>query len=221
MDKSSANELAYVQTCIGEMEPYLLSKELFWPLSGREPGGSLFTRLTIGGLLLSLHRLQAADDSGSLSASQIHQFNKSNEGFGVVQSKWRVALEDKSKREFSSRINQWRNYLDELVERPVDHAVFYPAEVRLRVIIQLLKESIADPASQDVEHIAYLDRRLRRIFTRGEFIWEFYLESAFAEDAFWFLYGTPKRLLNIDCLTLIKNDGSITVFLTSSGVSRF
>lgn len=194
MEKSPANDLAYVQACLGEMEPYLLSKELFWSLSGREPGGSVFARLTIGGILISIHRLRVADESRTLSASQTHQFNKLIEGFGVVQSKWRVAFEAKSKRELSSRINQWRNYLDELEDRFADHAGYYPAEVRVRVIAQLLLDSITDPDSQEVEHIACLDSRLRRVLKGCEFIWEPYLSSGFPDDVYWFLYGKPTRL---------------------------
>ena len=191
MEKSVVNELAYVQASIGEMETYLLSKELFWPIGGKGPGGGLFPRLTLGGVLIALARLQAMSDSGELSQKQLSQLNKVIQGFGVIQSKWRVAFESKIRRELVSRINQWRNYLDDLEQQLSLHADYYSAEVRVRVIAQLILESIDDHDSHTVELIASLDRRLRRKLNREEFIWELYLKSSFPEDAYWYLYGKP------------------------------
>jgi hypothetical protein len=47
---------AYLEAGIPELEDYLLSDELYWPISAR---GHNLPRLTIGGLLLANDRLEA------------------------------------------------------------------------------------------------------------------------------------------------------------------
>ncbi|MBI4769912.1 MAG: hypothetical protein HY784_05720, partial [Chloroflexi bacterium] len=66
---SPARDLAVVDRMVAELESYLLSPELYWPLSGPPlPGGQGYPRLTAGGLLLALARLSAVERE--LSAAQ-------------------------------------------------------------------------------------------------------------------------------------------------------
>ena len=49
-------DTAYLEAGIPEMEAYLLSDELYWPITTR---GYSLPRLTIGGILLAKTRLEA------------------------------------------------------------------------------------------------------------------------------------------------------------------
>lgn len=170
---------AYLEAGIPELQNYLLSNELYWPVTAR---GFDLPRLTIGGLLLAKARLEARGERiGALGAQ-----------LDAVRSKWRVAWETKAAREFQSRFGLWSNYLKDYRQNPEGHADSYPHEVSYRVMLQLLQNEL--PASQPPERegLPQLDSLLRMGFLPGDFIWEPTLQSGFPREEYWFLYGKLK-----------------------------
>lgn len=143
-------DLGYLQAGIGELETYLLSKKLYWPLSAAYP------RLTLGGLLLSLKRSRAS----RLTPSQIAQLARLETQLEHTRSRWRAAWGRKAQWEFQSRLRQWANYLDELQRDPAAHAAFFRHELRLREIIDLLKPYMDAPDPEDLELLNELDMLL-------------------------------------------------------------
>jgi len=173
---SVEKDRAFLEAGIPELKDYLLSEELFWPITAR---GYDLPRLTIGGLLLAQARLDAR---GERIDAQIAQLE-------VIRSKWRVAWETKAGREFQSRLNLWSNYLTDYRQNPEGYADSYPHEVHNRVMLKLLRSDLpADMLEQ--EALSSLDTALRSSLLPGTFIWEPELKSGFPQDAYWFLYGT-------------------------------
>ncbi len=162
-------DLAYLETALPELKDYLLSDVLFYPLMGNLP------RLTIGGLLLAQKRLQA----GTLGT---HLYPK----LDSIKRKWYVAWTKKSARELDSRLNLWRNYLNDYRKNSEEYATDYKHEVRLRVMLELLSAEVDKIPSE----IAVLDQLLRVKLISGKFIWDENLQSQFSQEEFWFLYGT-------------------------------
>lgn len=175
---STDQDLAYLEAGIPELETYLLSDELYWPISAR---GYNLPRLTLGGLLLAKARLQAQGEPVQALVNQLE----------AVRAKWRVAWETKAGREFQSRFGLWSNYLSDYRHNPEGHADSYPHEVRNRAMLQLLQPEL--PAGlPERESLASLDSALRGSLVPGSFIWEPEVQAGFPREEYWFLYGTLK-----------------------------
>jgi hypothetical protein len=172
---SSEKDRAYLEAAIPELKDYLLSDEVYWPVTAR---GYELPRLTIGGLLLAQARLEAR---GGRIESLVTQL-------GALRSQWRVAWETKAGRGFQSRLRLWGNYLTDYRHNPEGNADAYPHEVSNRVMLQLLLAELPAPASER-EDLAPLDGALQAGFVPGEFMWESDLQSGFPREDYWFLYG--------------------------------
>jgi uncharacterized protein YukE len=169
---------AYLEAGIPELEHYLLSDELYWPITAR---GYDLPRLTIGGILLAKKRLQARGER--IEALQAR--------LDAVRSKWRTAWETKAGREFKSRFGLWKNYLTDYRQNPEGHADAYAHEVSNRVLLQLLSIELPS-APPERESLSQLDGLLRASFAAGDFIWEPALQPGFPREANWFLFGKLK-----------------------------
>lgn len=172
---SAEKDRAYLEAGIPELQDYLLSDELYWPITAR---GYDMPRLTIGSLLLSKVRLAARGER--IEALQAR--------LDAVRSKWRVAWETKADREFKSRFGLWNNYLTDYRQNPESHADAYSHEVRYRAMLQLLLGELSSPPPEQ-EALSQLDSVLRTGLSPGEFIWEAGLQPGFPRDEYWFLYG--------------------------------
>ncbi len=180
---SAEQDRLFVETAIAEMEAYLLSRELFWPLSAGTARYSL-PRLTIGGLLLALTRLRARAISPSAQAD----LQQLEQRVYVGRTRWHVAWEEKARREFGARLNLWRGFLNDYRREPEKNAGFYPHEVRWRVMLHLLRAELTDPLPEAAA-VDDLDGVLRAHFLPGEFVWEPELAAGFPKSEYWYLYG--------------------------------
>jgi len=172
---------------LSELEEYLLSPELFWPLSQRSSALPQ-DRLTLGNLLLSLDQINAVRQTwdGELEAT----FQKSFQLWEHSQARWQSAIEHKAGQEISSRMNLWRAYLSDLDEGQ-GAAFDYSREVRNRVIIERLFDLglSRDPWEKELQRLDQLNRSLS---IPGEFLWTKSLESQYPPNPYWFLYQKPR-----------------------------
>ncbi len=172
---SPEKDRAYLEAGIPELEDYLLSNELYWPVTARVYD---LPRLTIGGLLLAQTRLEARRERIEALVAQLD----------AVRSKWRAAWETKAGREFRSRFGLWSNYVADYRHNPEEYADAYPHEVRYRAMLQLLLAELPAPPAEQ-ESLSRLDGVLRASFSPGDFIWEVDLLPGFSREVYWFLYG--------------------------------
>jgi len=172
---------------LSELEEYLLSPELFWPLSHRSSAIPQ-DRLTLGNLLLTLDQLNALRHTwdSELEAT----FQKSYQLWEDAQGRWQSAIENKAGQEISSRMNLWRAYLSDLDEGQ-GAAFDYSSEVRNRLIIERLFDLglSRDPWEKELQRLDQLNRSLS---TPGTFIWSESLESQYPQNQYWFLYLKPR-----------------------------
>jgi hypothetical protein len=184
---SADYELRYLEAGIDVLEDYLFSSEIYWPIGATAPAGTTpYPQLTLGGLLLAIKRAQAR----AADAEQQARLARIEEQIDAVRTRWRSAWGKKAAREYGSRLNLWRDFLEEYRQRPHDNSNRYAYEVRRRVQLQLLEpEADAIPQVQlDLKN--GLDKLLYSIFIPGEFIWENDLATSFPADPFWYLYGS-------------------------------
>jgi hypothetical protein len=185
-------DLAFVEACGPELEAYLLSREVYWPLT--QPKGDLaLPRLTLGGLLLALQRLGAVERD--LAPADAARLARSRSRIETERLRWAAGVGVKMAVEVRAHLNLWRAYIEELVESPARQADLYAGEVRQRAKLQLLRtapEGAGFPEAGRRE-IEALDARLSRLFTPGPFVWATQLAPAFPTLEFWFLYGRPQN----------------------------
>ncbi len=168
---STAQDSQFLTESLPQMQAYLLSNELYWPLRNSLP------RLTLGSVLLSLARLEVT------RPGEAQKFRADLE---PVRVKWRVAWEKKAARELANRLRLWSQYLSDYAYAP-ESAGSYVTEVRSRVILQLLLSEA--PEMPEKATLAELDLSLKAQLRPADFVWEAGLQVAFPQLDFWFLYG--------------------------------
>ncbi len=179
-------DMEYYLAAVSELKPYLLSDQLFWPLGARpKSGGIAFPSLTLGGMLLARARL-----APSMPADRPGRLARVDRELETIKQRWGSAWGRKAAWEFSSRLNQWKNYLEEYRRNPEAHGGFYPHEVSIRAILELLTAEIQPPDPGELGTLNALDRLLKIHFAGGGFIWDPALQEAFLPDRYWFLYGS-------------------------------
>lgn len=182
-------DINYLKAGWETLESYLLSNILFWPIHESSPPGEReFPRLTIGNLLISQKRLEIRLLSPQLS----RRFRSIRFEIMKIQNKWSNAWERKAEDEIKSRIRQWNHYLQELKDHPERHEVFYPNEVTVRLIIDLLLTETDHLNISYLEVINKMDDFLQEVFVPGRFIWEEDLADGLDKDGFWYLWGVPR-----------------------------
>ena len=161
---STQKDQQYLTAGVPQLQDYLLSKELYYPIGANLP------QLTLGGILLSLARM---------GGTQAAQFEAQVE---AVRSKWRSAWDTKASREIGARSRLWIDYLSEYRDDPKAGVRLYSQNVRYRVMMSLLGK-IEDDS----------DAFVKSVFREGGFVWEEECALNFPRETFWYLYGTLKE----------------------------
>ena len=105
------SDLQFVEACAPELEAYLLASVIYWPLA-QPKGRSPLPRLTLGGLLLALHRLGAVERD--LPAAQAVRLTRARTRIETERLRWAAAIGAKMTLETHARLSLWRAYLDDL-----------------------------------------------------------------------------------------------------------
>ncbi|MBE9474492.1 MAG: hypothetical protein IMY85_06340 [Chloroflexi bacterium] len=186
---SAEFDLGYLETAVELLESYLLSKESYWKLNASSPSGEPgYPTLTLGALLLAEARIQAR----RLTSSQNQQKLVLEKEINRIRMKWRTAWGNKAREEFRSRLDLWRNFLEEFRHDPQDNYDRYRYEVSRRVMLQLLEgEAIDIPISQQ-QMLSGLDRILKGLMVPGDFVWDEQLAPGFPPENYSYLHSALK-----------------------------
>ncbi len=183
MAKDFEGDRAYLKAAVADLEEYLLSPQLYWPLSlrGRGADGGI-DQLTIGNLLLIQKRLQALppDQQGDLETL--------SERVQATHEHWPANWSRKTEQEFTGRLRLWQNYLNDLFKDTGRYASGYPNAARWRAILHLIKADVENLEPSENDLMVLLDRRLRVVSVPGTFVWQPEVQSSFPVEPYWFLY---------------------------------
>lgn len=190
---SAEYDLNFFRAGLGELKDYLLGHELFRPIGIRPLASETpYPQFTIGNLLLFRARLQGRERGSSLTPAQVEELAVLEDSLHSIRTQWRVAWEEKVKREFASRLRQWSHFVAELHSDSAEHVAYYPHQVRLRAILELLAEYLPPSVSAELELLEKLDGSLRELTLPGEFLWGDELAPGFDPQRYEFLYRRPK-----------------------------
>lgn len=186
-------DLVYLRGGLADLEAYLLSDELYWPIGVKPPRGDPpYPRLTLGGILFSRQNLV----NRGLDAAQSQEYSELTAKLNEMRLHWQTAWQAKARRSFSSRLVQWSNFMDDYRKQPENNTDRYAYEVRGRVMLQLLEpESQAIPTAE-LDLVNGLDRVLQASFRPGSFVWDSGLSPCYPQSQFWYLYGRLRGSLN-------------------------
>ncbi len=187
---SAAYDLMYMSNGLVILEDYLFSNDLYRPIMESPPHGEPpFPVLTPGGLLLAHQRLAAwTNFAPALTNFDNSAFNHIRLQFNEIRSHWRTAWERKVAQDLHSRLTQWRNFLEDIREKPSENADRYAYEVRLRVMIELLQGELPSVSKDIVDSIKGMDAILRSYCQTGSFVWQAEFQAGFPPENFPYLY---------------------------------
>jgi hypothetical protein len=178
------NEVRTVEAMASRLKPYVYEDELYGLMPGKLP------RLTIGGLLMRLHRLYALNDTFNMH--QKSAVEDARKKLNDVRNEWRVAYEKKVLRELGSRFGTLEQFLAECAENPRTCGENYPSSIEKRTIIELLldeAEALGIMTDDLKNRKIVVDNKLHRYTQNSNFTWDSRLESAYPPDKFWYLYS--------------------------------
>lgn len=174
-------ESTVAHAMLDELEAYLKSDIVFWQAASTALGDRM-PRVTIGGLLESLLRAEAAGvaDAPSMRAA-----------LDRIRSRRRDGYLSHAEREARSRLDAWAWYLDDYDRKASDVADYYPNEVRARLKAELLLNGLEEEHRGQAERAraGQLDARVRASFAQGDFVLDERLKPQLPSDRFWWLYG--------------------------------
>jgi len=184
-----SQDLAILEAMASEMEDYLKSDVLFWRMmKGNMP------MLTLGGYLVREHRLLALRHL--LDESEQARLDAAVTRFNQALVERIVRFEQKAHQELEARIRQWSEYLRDLEGDSKAAAVNYETAAETRTMIAALAHRLQMAPYQlqprVPEQVELLDRKLRRRWQPGDFIWPDEWRPAYPEMEYWWLYGRPK-----------------------------
>lgn len=182
-------DLRILEAMADEMDEYLRSQVLFWPLSRTN-----LPRLTIGGYLMRQHRLLELDSL--LDESERARRDRAIETFNKALVEKVVRFEERAHKEVHARLRQWGEYLKELHDQNLRVVDFYGAHVQTRAMIEALISRLRIPPyeldSRVLTQLETYDRVLRNYWQKGDFIWPDEWQPAYPKSYYWWLYGQPR-----------------------------
>lgn len=190
MSDKLQRDLEIAETMAGEMDAYLPSNVLFWPLM--KPN---MPRLTLGGYLMRQYRLVVLHDHLPLDdQTRLRLFM---DQFRELANEHLVRVEQKADQELQARIRQWTEFLRDLRDDQASRSrAFYATGVETRVMIAAVVNWLQMPPYQLNERVPaqlrLLDNQLRANWQEGEFIWQEGWQKAYPLPDYWWLYGLPR-----------------------------
>lgn len=188
---SAEYDLWYLRDGISQLENYLLSEEIYWPVGIAAPANEPpYPQLTLGNLLLAHQRARAV----AQTPEQRAELDRLSMELEATRARWRAAWGRKARAEFHARLNLWRDFMEEYRKEPSAQYDRYAYEAGRRVLLGLLRPEADDLPKTELEVLDSLDRILQALLVPRAFIWEAELAPAFPQDEYWYLYGQlPKK----------------------------
>ncbi len=184
------HDLTVMEAMVAEMEEYLLSDVLFWPIM---QGG--FPRLTLGGYLMRQHRLSALTEL--MEDSEVRRVQAAIKHFNEALVERVVLFENKAHQEIRARLRQWGEYLKDLKRETGGYGQNYASAVETRAMLESLIQKLKMPPyrldKQIAKQLSVYDKVLGSAWLSGDFIWPDAWQSAYPKASYWWLYGAPSH----------------------------
>lgn len=183
---SIERDLKEAQAMAAALVPYVYEDELYGRIGMNMPS------LTIGALLMRLHRLRAL--ASRLTPEQLSTLEQAEAQTQSARREWTSHFEKKLTREAEARMRDILTYLREAKESPRSGDNGYLLEAVRRTIVQeLLNAMPEDVRRAELAKAAEVDSGLRRSLYDSDFIWTKDLEPVYPSSTYWWLYKRPHQ----------------------------
>lgn len=183
-------KLAILESMVEHLHDYLDDDRLFKTITAYPPGGERLVKLTIGAMLDLMDELR----HHGLTAPQEEKLTELEQHAGRVRQQHPSPYYEKVARELKSYTDSWRWFLQSCEDGDRRCVREYPSEVSTRLRIERLLDEAGD--RQEVaagrRRVEKLDRRLRTIWSPGEFLLDDAPADEYPRDKYWWLYGRPR-----------------------------
>lgn len=187
--KILSQDLRILEAIMDDMERYLASDATHWPMH-REG----ISKLTIGGCLMRLDRLQALRHR--LQDSEQLDLDKFRYAFDTLAKENVVRFEKRAHDELHARLREWTSYLRNTSSQMVRHPDHYATTVDTRIVIAALMDRLQAPPYQMnpqlAEDVVRMDNFLKAQWQVGGFVLPAVWQEAYLGPRYWWLYGHPK-----------------------------
>jgi hypothetical protein len=129
-------DLVFVEEMATDLEPYLLSKTLYWSLNVRRSARHNLLKGTLGGMLIRAHKLSTLKES--LTPDQRQRLHDARSQIEQELTHWAVQTGQKAAREVKARLNSWGAYLQECQGNARQYESEYPQQAEGRTILEFL-----------------------------------------------------------------------------------
>jgi len=176
------------------LDDYVQSEMLYGSVQGAGifSADSSMPSLTIGGLLLRLHRLQKLEGQMSLEQKAILTVIQTEHD--RVRNEWSVHYIQKVSNEADARLRGLEAFFAECDGDPEGCANAYWPEAQRRTILQEIVDALNKykmPDSDLDRSLKSHDAQLRRLTEPTDFIWDAKLQPVYPQEKYWWLYAEP------------------------------
>jgi hypothetical protein len=187
---SVERDLKEAQEMAKALVPYIYQDQLYGNVGGGMFGSRDMPKLTIGGLLMRIHRLHSVP----LTATQQQTLSEVENQLASVRTEWRMHYDEKLVHEANSRLDGIESFIQECREDPRACGNAYMPEAQRRTIVQEILhelESLGALPNELKTKMLRVDSQLHGYVHAGDFIWSPELRSVYPKSAYWWLYGKP------------------------------
>ena len=193
-DKQESTEADGILTTVAAManalEYYLIEGNLYRVVMVRRTQGFERVTMSIGELFTILNSLQA--QCLRLTPEQNCQLAAILQTVACVQKQFAPHFEEMMVYEIMARLNRINWFLHDCEKGKNGYIDDFPAEMRNRQRIEELVKALGREMAADVAtRIERIDKRLRQITQRTDFIWPAETQSIYPENPYWYLYSLP------------------------------
>ena len=186
-------DLSEAKSMADHLIPYVYGDQLYGNIGGVFSTGAT-PSLTIGALLMRLHRLRALE--AKLTPEQKAKLTEIEARNEAIRSEWSVHYNEKMVSEATSRLHLIETFFSECDEDPRACYSNYPPEAMRRTIVQDIDHELHRMNLSDAHlemEMRRIDGQLHRFATKGDFIWAAELQPAYPPNVYWWLYASPPR----------------------------
>jgi hypothetical protein len=183
---SIERDLKEAQAMASALVPYVYEDALYGRVGMNLPS------LTIGAILLRLHRLRALQSK--LSPAQLDILQNIEAQVHSVSQEWGGHFQKKLVREADARLRDLMTYVREAKESPRTAANAYmPEALRRTMIADILDAMSASERDGLQAKTRQVDSELRRYLEDSAFVWSKELEAVYPPETYWWLYKRPRQ----------------------------
>lgn len=193
-DQQELKEIDRVLTTAAAManalEYYLIEGNLYRIVMVRCAHGFERVTMSIGELLTILNTLHA--QRLHLTPEQNCQLDAIFQTVTDTQKQFLPRFQDLMVYEIMARLNRINWFLHDCEKDKAGCIDNFPAEMRNRQRIEELMKALDREMAIDVAtRVERIDKRLRQVTHRTDFIWPAETQSIYPEDPYWYLYALP------------------------------